>query len=223
MSWIMVIALAIAAFGVGVVAFRLPPVTWASLGAALVFRLAGYTMQASPALPGAPASATQAAYQDEWQLLDARRLLVGEQAGARSPALVTADAFAQRGQFTDAAGFLRNAVTQNPADFEAWLALGNVLSEQADGALTQASVFAYREASVLAPTNPAPSYFLGLSLIRQGRMMEARQVWRGALEGMGEGETPARTFMAERVERLEAMLGQAGALPAAEAPAAAPE
>ena len=224
MSWIMVIALAIAAFGVAVVVFRLPPVTWASLGAALVFGLAGYTMQASPDLAGAPASQSRTAYQDEWQLLDARRLLVGEEARSRSPALVTADAFAQRGQFTDAAGFLRNAVSQNPNDFEAWLALGNVLTEQADGALTQASVFAYREASVLAPTNPAPSYFLGLSLIRQGRMMEARQVWRGALDGMGEDDSPARAFMAERVERLESMLGQAGALPPPEtaAPQATP-
>lgn len=223
MSWIMVIALAIAAFGVAVMAFRLPPVTWASLGAALVFGLAGYTMQASPDLASSPTSQTRNTYQDEWQVLEARRLLVGVVARSRNPALVTADAFAQRGQFTDAAGFLHSAITQNPDDFEVWLALGNVLTEQADGVLTQASVYAYREASVLAPTNPAPSYFLGLSLIRQGRMMEARQVWRGALDGMAEDETPARAFMAERVERLESMLGQAGALPPPEGAAPASE
>ncbi len=216
MTWAMVILLALASFAMAVLVFRLPHATWTSIGAALVFGLAGYTMQASPDLPGAPQSAVAETYVDEWQLTDARRLLVGEGLKSRSNSLVTADAFATRGQFTDAAGFLRNALSENPDDFEVWLALGNVLTEQADGVLTQASVYAYREASRIVPENPAPSYFLGLALIRQGRMMEARGVWRGALEQMGEEETPARAFMAERVARLESMLGQAGALPPAD-------
>jgi len=213
MTWILAVILALVAFAVGVVIFRLPRLTWASLATALVLGLAGYTLQASPDVPGAPAALTREAYVDEWQLLDARRLLVGDDNRSRGNWLITADAFAQRGQFTDAAGFLRNAVEQNPADFEAWLALGNVLTEQADGVLTQASVYAYRQASVLVPDNPAPGYFLGLALIRQGRMMEARGVWRGALEQMGEEDSPARSFMAERTERLDTMLGQAGAQP----------
>lgn len=216
MSWIMAIGLAVAAFAVAVAAFRLPRMTWASLAAALVFGLAGYTLQASPDLPGAPASLAREAYSDEWQLTDARRLLVGDEYRSRSNWLVTADAFASRGQFTDAADFLRIAVEENPADFEAWLALGNVLTEQADGVLTQASVYAYREASTIAPGNPAPGYFLGLALVRQGRMMDARGVWRSALEQMGEEGTEAQAFMAERTERLETMLAQAGAIPASE-------
>lgn len=216
MSWIMAIGLAVAAFGVAVAAFRLPRKTWASLAAALVFGLAGYTLQASPDLPGAPASLVREAYSDEWQLTDARRLLVGDEYRSRSNWLVTADAFASRGQFTDAADFLRLAVEENPSDFEAWLALGNVLTEQADGILTQASVYAYREASTIAPGNPAPGYFLGLALVRQGRMMDARGVWRSALDQMDEEVTPARAFMAERTERLETMLAQAGAIPAGE-------
>lgn len=221
MSWIMAIILAIAAFAVAVVAFRLPRMTWASLAAALVFGLAGYTLQASPDLAGAPASLSRTAYTDEWQLTDARRLLVGDEYRSRSNWLITADGFAARGRFSDAAGFLRIAVEENPGDVEAWLALGNVLTEQADGVLTQASVYAYREASVLAPANPAPGYFLGLALIRQGRMMEARNVWRGALEQMGEEGTEAQAFMAERTGRLETMLAQAGAIPAGEPPAEA--
>lgn len=223
MMWLVAIVLALAAFGVAVLVFRLKPMTWASLITALLAGLAGYTLQASPDLPGAPAAQTQAAYQDEWQLLDSRRLLVGATLRSHSNALVTADAFASRGQFENAAGFLRGALEQDPRDFELWLALGNVLTEQADGALTQASVYAYREASVLAPGNPAPGYFLGLALIRQGRMMEARGTWASALEQMGEEETEARAFMTERVERLETMLGQIqNAGPAAQ-PAAAPQ
>lgn len=208
MMWLVAIVLALAAFGVAVLVFRLRRVTWASLGTALLLGLAGYTLQANPDLPGAPAAQTQTAYQDEWQMLASRRLLVGTVLRSHSNALVTADAFAQRGQFEDAAGFLRGALAQDPRDFEAWLALGNVLTEQADGALTQASVYAYREASVLSPGNPAPGYFLGLALIRQGRMMEARGTWTSALEQMGEEGTEAHAFMTERVARLESMLGQ---------------
>lgn len=208
MSWLIAIVLALASFGVAVLGFRLRSAAWPSLGAALLLGLAGYTLQASPDLPGAPAAPSAEAYQDEWQLLDSRRLLVGTAARSRSNALVTADAFAARGQFENAAGFLRGALAEIPRDFEVWLALGNVLTEQADGVLTQASVYAYREASVLAPTNPAPGYFLGLSLIRQGRMMEARGVWADALEQMGPEESDARAFMAERVGRLETMLAQ---------------
>ncbi len=208
MSWIVAIVLAVVAFAVAVLAFRLNRVTWASLGTALLLGLAGYTLQASPELPGAPAAQSQEPYQDEWQMLETRRLLVGTGARSHSNQLVTADAFAQRGQLEIAAGFLRGALAENARDFEAWLALGNVLTEQADGALTQASVYAYREASVLAPTNPAPGYFLGLALIRQGRMMEARGVWTSALEQMGAEESEARAFMADRVDRLETMLGQ---------------
>lgn len=216
MIWPVVMLLALAAFGVAVLAFRLPRITWTSLAAALVFGLAGYTLQASTGLPGAPRDGSSRTYTDEWQLIEARKLLVADGMRSHSNALVTSDAFARRGQFIEAAGFARNALAENANDFESWLALGNVLVEQAGGALTQASLYAYRQANALSPTHPAPAYFIGLSLIRQGRMMEALGAWRGALNGMDEADTPARAFMAERVGRLEAMLGEMGALPSAQ-------
>lgn len=213
MTWVFAVLLAIAAFVTAVLVFRLPRLTWTSLAAALVFGLAGYTLQASPDLAGAPKSAALDTYSDEWQIIDSRKILIGSDLRSSSDTLLMADGFARRGQFEDAAGFYGHAVERNPGDFEAWVALGNTLTEQADGALTQAAIYAYREANVIAPGNPAPSYFLGLSLIRQGRLMEARQVWRGALDDMGEGESEAHSFMADRVQRLDSMLMQAGALP----------
>lgn len=216
MTWILAILLAVAAFVVAALVFRMPRTTWTSLAAALVFGLAGYTLQASPDIPGAPKSLTQEAFEDEWQIIDSRKLLVGDRYKSGNEAVLMSDAFARRGQFEDASGFLGHAVQDNPDDFEAWVALGNALTEQADGMLTQAAVYSYRQANIAAPENPAPGYFLGLSLIRQGRMMEARQVWRTALDDMGEEDTEARQFMAERVERLDSMLVQAGAVPAAD-------
>jgi len=221
---------AVAAFALAVALFRLPRAHWASLVTALVFGLAGYTLQASPAMPGAPKAAVAESYTDEWEILPARQLLVTADDKSRDPAMVTADAFARRGQFIDAAGFLRGMLDREPRDFEAWVALGNALTEQADGQLTQASVFAFRQANQLRPTSAAPGYFLGLSLIRQGRMMEARSVWRETLTGMGPttptataGEDDqARAFMTDRIERLETMLQQMGAVPEAAPPAAQP-
>lgn len=211
MTWIVAIALALAALVVGIAVFRLPRATWTSLAAALVFGLVGYTLQASPNVPAAPKALAQEDYSDDWQVVDSRQLLVGSLRSS-SDSMITADAFARRGQFEVAAGFLGGMVQDHPQDFEAWVALGNALTEQADGRLTQSSIYAFREASRIAPTNPAPAYFLGLSLIRQGGMMEARQVWRSALAQMDEEESEARLFLAQRVERLESMLAQSGAI-----------
>lgn len=218
MTWAIAVLAAVAAFAVAVAVFRLPRATWTSLAAALVFGLAGYTLQASPAIPGAPKTDTDERYVDEWEIIPSRQLLVGTDEKSRDPTLITADAFARNGQFENASVFYRNIVTQSPQDFEAWVALGNALVEQADGNLTQASVYAFRQANLLRPASPAPGYFLGLSLIRQGRMMEARSVWRESLDGMAPAsetapDDEARAFMADRLARLDTMLQQAGALP----------
>lgn len=228
MTWIIAVLVALAAFGVAVAVFRLPRATWTSLATALVFGLAGYTLQASPAIPGAPKDAVAESYTDEWEMIPSRQLLVTGADKSSDPALITADAFARQGQFEDAAAFYRTIVTRAPRDFEAWVALGNALVEQADGQLTQASVYAYRQANLLRPASAAPGYFLGLSLVRQGRMMEARGVWREALDGMGQepADSSARAFMVDRTQKLDTMLQQMGALPPGqggqEQPVAAP-
>lgn len=223
MTWAIAVLVALAAFAVAVAVFRLPRATWTSLAAALVFGLAGYTLQASPAIPGAPKDAVAESYTDEWEMIPSRQLLVTGSDKSTDPAMITADAFARQGQFEDASVFYRTIVTRSPRDFEAWLALGNALVEQADGQLTQASVYAYRQANLLRPDSAAPGYFLGLSLVRQGRMMEARGVWRDALESMAElpADDSARAFMADRVGRLDAMLQEMGALPPGEEATAA--
>ncbi|MEO5707167.1 MAG: hypothetical protein ABIT10_03055 [Alteraurantiacibacter sp.] len=221
MTWAIAVLAAVAAFAVAVLVFRLPRATWMSLATALVFGLAGYTLQASPAIPGAPKTDVDERYVDEWEVIPSRQLLVAADEKSRDPSMITADAFARNGQFENASVFYRNIVTQHPQDFEAWVALGNALVEQADGNLTQASVYALRQANLLRPTSPAPGYFLGLSLIRQGRMMEARSVWREALDGMAPvtpdapdaPDDEARAFLADRVARLDTMLRQSGALP----------
>ena len=216
MTWVIAISLALAAFAAGALIFRLPRATWSVFLAALALGLTGYALQASPGLSGAPRSAADEEFVDEWGLVDMRKTLVPERMRSGNEAVLMSDAFARRGRFVDAANFLSEAVKEDPDDFEAWLALGNALTEQADGVLTQASVYAYSRAAGLRPEHPSSGYFLGLALIRQGRMMEARPVWRSAVDSAPEGDEAA-ALVAQQLERLDEMLGRAGgAMPPAQ-------
>lgn len=211
MIWVVAIALALASFGIGVLVFRLPMMTWTSFLAALALGLAGFALQATPGVPGAPKPPGSDHKGDKWQVVESRKILVGPNLKSDNPLMITADAYAHRGKFRDAADLLEGIVAKNPKDFDAWVALGNALTEQADGILTPAAIYAFTEAQNLDPQNPAPGYFLGLSLIRQQRVMQARQVWQETLNSTAQG-TNAHAFLAQRLDRLDQMLSAMGAL-----------
>lgn len=216
MTWLAVIALALAAFALAAFVFGLARNLWTSLLAALGFGLAGYALQASPDLPAAPKSAEAAQEQQDFDIVAARREFVARGDWSDSPFLVTSDAMARRGRYEEAARMLAGVTRENPRDFEVWLAQGIALTEHADGYLTQAALYAYQRAATIKPESLAPGYFLGVSLIQQGRLMEARQVWRETLEA-GPEDAEGRAGLEERLTRLDGMLGamSAGASPEA--------
>lgn len=220
MSWALVLLLALAAFAAAAYAFRLERRLWTILLATLALGLAGYATQASPGLPGAPPSVPARTAEDGWSMVEARKEMVAPARRSGSAKVLIADAYARRGQYANAASMLRSAIEDNPRDVEAWIALGNALVEHANGNLTPASLLAYRRASALAAGSPAPGYFLGLALIRQGRIPEARQVWSTTLENTAPAAGEPRALLAQRAARLDALLVQAGALPPPGAPAA---
>jgi len=100
---------------------------------------------------------------------------------------------------------LRAAVTDDPRDAEAWLALGNALVEHADGSLTEPALLAYRRATELDATGVGPGYFLGVALIRQGQIARARTIWAETLQDAAPDAT-GRELLRERLERLDALL-----------------
>lgn len=208
MTWLLAIALALAAFAVAAFAMKVTRKGWTTFAAALALGLAGYAIQASPGLPGAPAASVDLTQTPEWSLVDARREMIAESDRSRSDKLLIADAFALRGQYADAVTLLNGAVDDNPRDAEAWLALGNALVEHADGTLTQPALLAYRRAAALDPQALGPGYFLGLALIRQGRLIEARDAWASTLEG-GAEDAAGRAALEERLARLDTLLSQA--------------
>lgn len=219
MTWIAVIGLAVIVFAIAAFGFRLSKGLWTSLAAALGFGLAGYALQASPEMPSAPKSNAEQSEQQDFDIVEARREFVAQGDRSGSEMLVVSDAMARRGRYAEAAQMLEGVTRENPQDFEAWLAQAIALTEHADGALSQASLYAFQRASNVKPANLAPGYFLGVSLVRQGRLMEARQVWRETMDGASV-DAEGRAGMEDRLARLEAMLG---AMQAGQQPVAVPE
>ena len=209
MSWLVAIGLALAAFAVAVVTFRVSRVGWTTFAAALALGLAGYALQASPGVPGAPASADPGRGDAAWALVDERKSMVASEDRSQNDKLIVADAYARRGQYADAASILRVALADNPRDGEAWLALGNALVEHTGGALTEPALLAYRRAAEGDPGGVGPGYFLGLALIRQGRLGEASALWRATLESAAP-DAAGREVLALRLGRLDALLAQPG-------------
>ena len=121
MSWLPILLLALRTFVGAIFLLKLPRSVWALFGAALLFGLAGYAIQGSPGQAGAPRAATgDGTARSGEAMVEARREFYAEGV-LPSRFVVTADAFARRGQFDQSARFLRLAEAN---DSEAWLALG---------------------------------------------------------------------------------------------------
>ena len=94
--------------------------------------------------------------------------------------LIIADSFASRGKTEDAAGLLQSAVRAHPRDYALWLALGTALTNHA-GRINPAARLAFARSAALAPTSPAPGYFLGRAMLQSGDTAGALQQWRELL------------------------------------------
>ncbi|MGN6499993.1 MAG: tetratricopeptide repeat protein [Tsuneonella sp.] len=207
MSFLPVILVAALAFAAAVLVLRLPRSGWALFGAALLFGLAGYALQGSPGEPGAPKQGVEGGEAGAGDaLIEARRSLFDPDQPP-SHFVIVADGFARRGQYGDAAGILRGALERDPADTEAWIALGNDLVEHADGQLTPAALYAYGQAEKLAPQSPAAPFFLGVALIRSGRLQEARSLWSDLL-AKAPADAAWRPQLKERLDRLDVLIAQ---------------
>ena len=205
MSWLPVLALAAAAFLVIVYVFKIPRAGWEAIGAALLLGVAGYALQGSPGVPGAPKAASEVLHGDGGRAVDVRGQMSLGQPGAASSWQIIADGMARNGNYGDASAVLLGAVDQNPANADAWLALGNALTAHADGNLTPAALYAYTRAEQAAPEHPGPPFFLGLALAQTGRLTEARTMWAGLL-ARSPKDAPWRGDLEQRLSELDAFI-----------------
>ncbi len=75
--------------------------------------------------------------------------------------------------------------------------------------MTPASLLAYRRASQLEPDSAGPAFFVGWALIRQGKLIEGREVWAGKLEEMPE-DAPGRDGAGRATREFRCNAAQTG-------------
>ncbi len=176
MGWVILLALIVLTLG----AFWLLGLRqglFKAAAAALLVGAAGYALQGSPDLPGAPAQSSEA--RQVVPLAEARHVFFGSFTPAESW-LAISEALARHGNGVDAVGILQNAVRRYPGDPQLWIGLGNALVDHGHG-LTPPAEFAYRRASELAPGHPAAPFFYGLALARSGDRQSAVAIWKRIL------------------------------------------
>jgi cytochrome c-type biogenesis protein CcmH len=209
MTWVVALALAAIAFVFAVVVLRAPRRGWEAIGAALLFGVAGYALQASPGVPASPTLPHEQISGDPAALVKARRQVTKSGIPPTDRWVVIADALARRGQFADAAEILRGSVEKDPRNAEAWLAMANALVAHANDTLTPAALYAFRRASAAAPEHPGPPYFLGLALAQSGQFMQARAVW-GRLLAATPPDAPWSADLRDKLARLDGIIAAQG-------------
>lgn len=202
MTGLMVLLLAAAVFALIAFVFKAPRGSWEAVGAALMIGAAGFVWQASWGQPGAPKAPAQAARTGGAELVEARKKLAGEPAGAGNRFSIIADGLARNGNFGDAADVLQGAVQQDPRNADAWLAMANYLVAHSQGVLTPAARYAYGQAAKADPQHPGPLFFEGLALATSGQLEDARATWAKLLAG-APADAPWRDDLAARLARLD--------------------
>lgn len=205
MTWLAAILLALLAFVLAAFVLRAPRKGWEAIGAALLLGIAGYGLQASPGVPASPTQPREQVSGDPGALVKARGEVTRSGIPPTDRWVVIADALARNGQFASAAEMLRGATEADPKNAEAWLAMANALVAHADGALTPASLYAYRRAANAAPEHPGPPYFLGLAYAGSGRFTEAQGLWRKLLAATP-SDAPWRADLVDKIARLDTIV-----------------
>lgn len=213
MSWMPILALALAAFALLAFVLRAPRNGWEVIGAALLLGIAGYGFQGHPGLAGSPKMAAEQMQADGSLLIAARQQLSGEQGAGTNSWMMIADGMMRNGRFGDAAVILRGAVKDDPKNADAWVALGNALAAHAEGNITAPSLYAFRRAAAADPDHPGPPFFIGLAMLQQGRFDEGRAEWKALLDHTP-ADAPFRADLAERIGRLDAMIAAQQAMQA---------
>jgi cytochrome c-type biogenesis protein CcmH len=211
MTWLVIALLALAAFGMIAVLLRAPRGSWELVGSALLLGVAGYALQGAPSQPGSPKAAVERIAGADAAAGIAAREKLAKDNPMGDKHIVIADALARHGQFADAAEVLRGAVERDPANAEAWLAMGNALVGHAEGTISPAAIFAYSAAARAAPNSAGPPFFLGLAMIQSGRLGEGRAMWADLL-ARSPADAPWRADLEKRLGELDGFVAsQAGA------------
>lgn len=220
MTWVMVLLLAAAAFGIMAFALKMPRAGWELTGAALLVGIAGYALQGVPSMPGAPKAPVENKRAADEALIKQRQQM-GDGFAKGASWMILADGLARQGQYGAAAEVLRKGTQQFPQDADLWVSLGNALVGHSDGMITPAAQFAFQKAAKIDPAHPGPPFFMGLALAQSGRLPDARAIWAELLE-RSPADAPWRADLAARIQRIDSMMAMASGAQTAGAPVETP-
>jgi Flp pilus assembly protein TadD len=198
---------------------RFPARLWMVAATALMLGAAGYAWQGSPALAGHPVAAEREAGEIDSGLIALREAMFGKFGTYVYSYGVAADAMARSGRPDLAARVWIGAVRKMPQDAGLWTGLGVALAEHDGNQVSPAAGLAFAKAMALAPQHPGPPFFMGLALVRQGRLAEARPFWVKAVELTPDNasyrdELRVRLFLLDRFVAEQAGAPQMGPPPA---------
>lgn len=131
----------------------------------------------------------------------------------------------QGGRPLDVARLLAEArarLAQDPDDAEALAALGEGLTLEADGTVTQPAVQAFNRALQKLPDDPRIQYYLGLHEAQSGDSRAALARWQ-ALEAKSPPDAPWLGLLRAEIARVARMAGLAVPPPPAQSPSAQPQ
>lgn len=174
----------LAAIGAGVFALlavlKVDRLLWTMIASALMLGAAGYALQGQPGLVGHPVTTGLAATPDDGAMLELRDQMLERYTGAAAY-LVAADAMTRIGDRRAAVQVLLGGIRIAPKSVVLWTGLANALSAHDANQVSPPALFAFQQATRLAPKHPAPPFFLGLAYVRAGEFAKARPYWAKAL------------------------------------------
>lgn len=200
MTWAWILVLAALAVLAVLRLSRAGRAVWPAIGAAAMLGLTGYAVQGRPDLPGAPAArgVEDAGF---GEAISPSNSQFAQRFGKAGMWLGTADAFARRGRFGDAARLLEAGMRQYPDDIDLRLAYANALVGAGGGGLTPAARVAFEDAARMAPAHPGPDFFAGLAEANGGDFDAAQARW-SALLARTPADAPWRRDLSDRLDLL---------------------
>lgn len=170
------------------------------VGAALSLGLVGYALQGSPALPASPAVKSPEAIAASNPSADPSNAFLG-QFGGEAEALKQADAYFRINRPDLAARVIKLAIAGNRNSPALWTGLGNALVAHGQGFLSPSAEFAYKRAMRIAPGFPGSLYFYAVALTENGRIDEARPLFKQLLAAIPP-DVPVRKQLISDMLRL---------------------
>lgn len=213
MGWILLVVIGLAAFGLlwlGGVSRSLALMS----AAALLVGGAGYAVQQKAGLPGSPASPDTRRIEIDPGLVAFRSTIMPTDPAATAT-LAAADERLRVGDTEGAAQLLLDSVGKSPRNAALWTGLGTALAAHGSGQLSPAAQYAFRRGFMLAPDQPGPAFFLGLTYVQAGDLPAAKRAWLQAL-ALTPRSAPWRVLIAERLVMIDEFLAMQEGAPAAQ-------